>query len=198
MPVRGAISRQGRASCRPVSCRDVTQVNDKVRATENVCVGAVAGAFGVRGEVRLKSFCADPEAIAEYSPLSDESGARSFSITLTRAIKNGFAARLGGIETKEEADAIKGLRLYAPRDRLPALPDDEFYHADLIGLTVVDTGGTELGRVKAIMDHGAGDLLEIIVPGGSATVLLPFTHEAVPTVDVEAGRIVADPPEGLF
>ncbi|MBR9820301.1 MAG: ribosome maturation factor RimM [Rhodobacteraceae bacterium] len=165
---------------------------------ELICLGALAGSFGVRGEVRLKSFCAEPAAIADYTPLSNEDGSTTYSLTLTRPIKNGFAARIGGVETKEEADALKGLRLYAPRDRLPALPDDEFYHADLIGLEVVDTGGTPLGRVRAVMDHGAGDLLEITAPGQSSTVLLPFTREAVPTVDLDAGRIVADPPEGLF
>ena len=85
-----------------------------------------------------------------------------------------------------------------PRDRLPALPEDEFYHADLIGLEVFDTGGARLGRVRAVLNHGAGDLLEIEAPGRRATVLLPFTREAVPTVDPGAGRIVADPPEGLF
>ncbi|NIZ10745.1 ribosome maturation factor RimM [Pseudooceanicola sp. HF7] len=163
-----------------------------------ICVGAIAGSFGVRGEVRLKSFCADPEAIGDYSPLSDATGKRFWTLTLTRPIKNGFSARLSDVETKEEADALRGQRLYAPRDRLPALPDDEFYHADLIGLTVLDTGGTELGRVKAVMDHGAGDLLEITGPGLKTAVLLPFTRDAVPTVDLEAGRIIADPPEGLF
>ncbi|MCA1337251.1 ribosome maturation factor RimM [Pseudooceanicola marinus] len=167
-------------------------------APDLICLGAIAGAYGVRGEVRLKSFCAEPEAIADYTPLTSEDGRQSYAVTLTRPIKNGFAARLPGVETKEEADALKGLRLFAPRDRLPALPDDEFYHADLIGLTVVDTGGTELGKVRAVMDHGAGDLLEIAAPGASATVLLPFTREAVPTVDLDARRIVADPPEGLF
>lgn len=163
-----------------------------------VCVGAVAGAFGVHGEVRLKSFCAVPEDIAAYAPLSTEDGSRSFTVRLSRPIGNGFAARLGGIASKEQADALRGLRLFAPRDRLPSLPDDEYYHADLIGLEVLDTGGTRLGRVKSVLNHGAGDLLEIEVPGGSATVLLPFTMAAVPTVDIEAGRIIADPPDGLL
>ncbi|WP_172328577.1 ribosome maturation factor RimM [Mangrovicoccus sp. HB161399] len=165
---------------------------------ELTCVGAIAGSFGVRGEVRLKSFCADPEAIADYAPLTTEDGSRSFTVKITRPIKNGLAARLGGISTKEAADALKGVRLYAPRDRLPSLPDDEFYHADLIGLEVVDTGGTRLGRVRAVYDHGAGDLLEIHGPGLKGGVLLPFTREAVPTVDLAAGRIIADPPAGLF
>lgn len=163
-----------------------------------VCVGAIAGAFGVRGEVRLKSFTADPTAIADYAPLSTEDGERSFDLDLGRPVKGGFAARLSGVTTKEEADALRGVQLFAPRDRLPPLPDDEYYHADLIGVEVFDTGGVSLGRVKAVHNHGADDLLEIHGPGLKTTVLLPFTLAAVPTVDLTAGRIVADPPEGLF
>lgn len=166
--------------------------------TEKVCVGAIAGAFGVRGEVRLKSFCAEPEAIATYGPLTSEDGAKSFEIRLTGSVKNGFTARLSGIVTKEAADALRGLRLFAPRERLPELPDDEFYHADLINLTVLDTGGTEIGQVRAVLNHGAGDLLEIHGKGLKSPVLLPFTKAAVPTVDLASGRIIADPPEGLF
>lgn len=166
--------------------------------TDRICVGAVAGAFGVRGEVRLKSFCAVPGDIETYAPLTDEAGDRHFTINLTRPIKNGFAARLGGVSTKEQADALRGVRLYAPRDRLPDLGDDEFYHTDLIGLQVLDTGGTVLGLVRSVQNHGAGDLLEIHGPGVGGTVLLPFTREAVPTVDLDRGRIIADPPEGLL
>lgn len=163
-----------------------------------ICIGAIAGAFGVRGEVRLKSFAAVPEDIAAYGPLSSEDGAQTYSVTLTGRTGNALVARLSGIATKEQADALRGLRLHVDRDRLPRLPDDEFYHADLIGLEVVDTGGTALGQVRAVLNHGASDLLEIAVPGQSDTVLLPFTRAAVPTVDLSAGRIVADPPEGLF
>ncbi|NOD65358.1 MULTISPECIES: ribosome maturation factor RimM [unclassified Ruegeria] len=163
-----------------------------------ICVGSVAGSYGVRGEVRLKSFCAVPEDIEHYSPLTDETGEQRFPVVLTRTIKNGFAARLGGVETKEEADALNGLRLFARRDQLPSLPDDEFYHTDLIGLDVYDTGGTLLGKVKSVQNHGAADLLELHGPGLKSTVLLPFTLQVVPTVDLEQGRIVADPPEGLI
>ena len=166
--------------------------------TDLICVGAIAGAYGVRGDVRLKSFCAVPEDIATYGPLTDETGARAFDITLTGTIASGFAARIAGVATKEAADALRGLRLYARRDRLPSLPDDEFYHADLIGLDVHDTGGARLGRVTAVQNHGATDLLEIDTGQGGATVLLPFTRAAVPTVDLAARRIVADPPEGVF
>jgi len=159
------------------------------------CVGAIAGGFGVHGEVRLKSFCADPAAITGYAPLVTEDG-RSFAIRLLRPIAGAFAARIGGVDTREQAEALKGTRLYAPRDRLPPLPDDEFYHADLIGLEVVDTGGARLGTVRAVLDHGAGDILEIARPG-AGELLLPFTRAAVPTVDLAAGRIVADPPVDL-
>ncbi|SFJ37896.1 ribosome maturation factor RimM [Celeribacter neptunius] len=163
-----------------------------------IIVGAIAGAFGVQGEVRIKSFCADPEAIGTYSPLTSEDGKTTYILGITRAIKNGFAARIDGVETKEQADALKGETLYADRDALPSLPDDEFYHADLIGLTVLDTGGNTLGTVRNVLNHGAGDLLEVQAPGLSTTVLLPFTLVNVPTVDLTAGRIIADPPEGLF
>ncbi len=167
-------------------------------STERVCVGAIAGAFGVKGEVRLKSFCARPEAIADYAPLFTEDGTQDFSVKITGTVKGGFSARLSGISTKEQADALRGMQLFADRDALPALPDDEYYHADLIGLAVVDTGGQLLGHVCAVHDHGAGDLLEVHGPGLGSTVLLPFTNAVVPTVDLAAGRIIADPPEGLF
>ena len=159
----------------------------------HTCVGAIAGAFGVHGEVRLKSFCADPAAIASYAPLVAEDG-RSFGVGQLRPISGAFAARLTGVATREQAEALKGTRLYAPRDRLPPLGDDEYYHADLIGLAVHDTGGARLGTVRAVLDHGAGDILEIARPG-AAELLVPFTRAAVPTVDVPGRRIVVDPPE---
>ena len=117
-------------------------------------------------------------------------------------MKEGYAARLSGVASREEAEALKGTRLYVPRARLPSLPDDEFYHADLIGLTVFDTGGATIGRVRAIHDHGAGDMLEVARPVGQAgdggDLLIPFTHAAVPTVDLAAGRIVVDLPEDML
>ena len=152
----------------------------------------------MRGEVRLKSFTANPEDIASYAPLETKDGTRAFSVKITRQIKNGLAARLSGVTNKEDADALRGTQLFVPRDRLPSLPDDEFYHADLIGLTVTDTGGTPLGKVLAIHNNGADDLLELSAPGLKQSVLLPFTKAVVPTVDLAQGRIVADPPEGIF
>lgn len=161
-------------------------------AGPRVCVGAIAGAFGVRGEVRLKSFCADPAAIATYGPLWTEDGGRSFAISLTGSVPQGFSARLSGVAGREAAEALRGVRLYADRARLPATGEDEFYHADLIGLPVQDTGGAVLGRVRAVMNHGASDILEVEGPAG--VILLPFTHAVVPTVDLGRGVIVADPP----
>ena len=166
--------------------------------SDRIVVGAIGGAFGVRGEVRLKSFCAEPADIAGYGPLWTEDGSRSFVVTLSGQTKGALTARLSGVLTKEAADALRGTQLFADRDALPALPDDEYYHADLIGVEVFDAGGTLLGRVKAVQNHGAGDLLEIEGPKLKSTVLLPFTLAAVPTVDLSSRRIVADPPEGLF
>lgn len=161
------------------------------------CVGAIAGSFGVKGEVRLKSFCAQPEAIAAYSPVETEDG-RQFDIRLGVTLTAGFAARLTGVNTREEAEALKGTRLYVLRDRLPDPDEDEFYHVDLVGLQVVDTGGAEVGRVLGVVEQPGGDLLELSAPGRSETLLIPFTKAIVPTVDVAAGRIVIDPPEGLI
>ncbi|RMF41304.1 MAG: ribosome maturation factor RimM [Alphaproteobacteria bacterium] len=161
---------------------------------ELVCVGAIAGAFGVRGEVRVKSFCAEPAAIGDYGPLLTEDG-RQFTLTVLRPVSGGLACRLSGVRSREEAQALKGTRLHVRREALPPLPEDEFYHADLIGLAVFDPGGRQIGRLRAVADHGAGDVLEIERPGRNAPLMLPFTRAFVPLVDLEAGRIVVDPPE---
>lgn len=163
---------------------------------DRICVGAIGGAFGVQGEVRLKSFCATPEDIAAYGPLYTEDGTKKFTVRLTRPVAGGLGARLSGVATKEAADALRGTTLWADRARLPRLPDDEFYHADLIGLAVQDTGGAPIGTVTAVHNHGAGDILEIRAPDGRS-LLVPFTLAAVPTVDLATRRIVADPPEGV-
>lgn len=165
---------------------------------EKVCVGAIVGAFGVRGEVRLKSFCADPSAIANYGPLWTEDGSRSFTLTLGASVAQGFAGRLSGVTTKEAADALRGARLFVDRDRLPDPSDDEFYHADLIGLQVLDTGGAVLGRIKAVLNHGASDILEVTTPAQSGVLLIPFTRAIVPTVDLSRGCVIVDPLDGLL
>lgn len=160
-----------------------------------ICIGAIAGSFGVSGEVRLKSFCSEPTDIAAYGPLSTEDGSRLFHITLTRPVSGGLGARIKGVSTKEEADALRGTSLYVPRDRLPSLPDDEFYHADLIGLSAFDTGGELIGKVTAVYNHGAGDILEISTARHKSALLLPFTLAIVPNVDLASGRIVVDIPD---
>lgn len=165
--------------------------------TDRICVGTIAGAFGVQGEVRLKSFCAEPADVASYGPVFTEDGGRSFTVRLTRAVVGGYGARLSGVATKDEADALKGTGLFVDRAKLPSLPDDEFYYSDLIGLAVHDTGGAVLGRVVAVHNHGAGDLIEVQPEGPRPAILLPFTKAIVPTVDLSARRVIVDMPEGL-
>lgn len=165
--------------------------------SDRICIGAIAGAFGVGGEVRLKSFCAEPSDIATYGPLTSEDGSRVFQIALTRPVAGGFGARIQGIATREEAEALRGTSLYVTRDRLPSLPDDEFYHADLIGLAAFDTGGVLLGKVTAVHNHGAGDIVEISPLGHKSALLLPFTKTIVPNVDLSAGRLIVDLPEDV-
>ncbi len=160
-----------------------------------ICIGAIAGAFGINGEVRLKSFCSEPSDIAAYGVLTTEDGSREFRITLTRPVAGGLGARLQGVSTREQAEALRGVSLFVPRERLPSLPDDEFYHSDLIGLAAFDTGGEPLGQVTAIHNHGAGDIIEISPTRHKSALLLPFTKTIVPNVDVLAGRIVIDLPE---
>ena len=166
--------------------------------SELICVGSIAGAFGVRGELRVKSFCANPSDLAKYTPLLTEDGEKSFELSLIGEIKKGFSARIVGIDTKEAADALRGVSLFARREDLPELPVDEYYYSDLIGFEVADTGGIFIGTVKTVVNHGADDLLEISIPGASDTALVPFTKIFVPTVDMNAKKIVIDPPEGLL
>jgi 16S rRNA processing protein RimM len=162
-----------------------------------ICIGAIAGAFGVQGEVRLKSFCSEPTDIVAYGPLTTEDGSRTFHIDLTRPVAGGLGARISGVTSREEAEALRGTSLFVQRARLPKLPDDEFYHADLIGLTVYDTGGQILGRVSALHNHGAGDIIEISPTGHKSALLLPFTKTIVPNVDLTGGRLIVDLPEDV-
>jgi 16S rRNA processing protein RimM len=163
--------------------------------TDRICIGAISGAFGVTGEVRLKSFCTVPEDIASYGPLWSEDGSRQFRITLTRPVAGGLGARIAGVVDKDAADALRGTSLFIDRAKLPSLPDDEFYHADLIGLNAIDTGGEMLGKVLAVHNHGAGDIIEISSIRHKSALLLPFTKAIVPNVDLAAGRLIVDLPE---
>lgn len=163
--------------------------------TDRICIGAIAGAFGVTGEVRLKSFCSVPSDIAAYGPVQNEAGTRQFHLVLTRPVAGGLGARIAGVDTRDAAEALRGTSLFVARDRLPSLPDDEFYYTDLIGLQAFDPGGVLLGQVIAVHNHGAGDILELSPSGHGSALLLPFTKAIVPTVDLGAGRLVVDPPE---
>jgi len=162
-------------------------------------MGVVGAAHGVRGAIRIKSFTDVPEAIANYGALEDESGARGFTLRVVGTAKGDgmVIAELSGIVNRDQAEALRGLRLYAPRAVLPATTDDEFYHADLVGLAAVLEDGSELGRIIAVHDFGAGDVIEIERVEGQP-VLMPFTRAAVPVVDIAGGRVVVAPPEGLL
>jgi 16S rRNA processing protein RimM len=156
-----------------------------------LAVGRVAGAFGVRGEVRIAAFTEQPLALARFRALMRQDGSPALVITTAREAKGGLICRCEGVETKEQADALRGLRLFVPRGALPEPDEDEFYLADLIGLAVVDPAGAPVGKVKSVQDFGAGDILEIIPEEGGATWYLPFTREAVPEVKIAEGQIVA-------
>ena len=160
-----------------------------------IVVGAILGAHGVRGEVRLRSFTEESDAIARYGPLTDTDG-RCFEIVSLKPAKDAFVARLRGVDTRDAAERLKGLELRVPRERLPH-EEGAWYHADLAGLQVFDASGVRIGSVTAVRNYGAGDLIEIERPDRT-TALVPFTDAFVPQVDVEAGRLVIDPPEGLL
>ncbi len=157
-------------------------------------VGRVAGAFGVKGEVRLTSFTADPAALVDYRTLLREDGAPALTIISGRAAKGGVVVRVREVETREQAEALRGLKLYISRDSLPPPDEDEFYVADLVGLAVVTPDGEPLGEVKSVHDFGAGDLIEV-QPEQGASWWLPFTREAVPHVRLAERQVVAIKPD---
>jgi len=162
-------------------------------ADARVCLGQIGAPHGVRGEVRLRSFTAEPEALTHYGPLETEDG-RVVEIVSLRPAKDHFVAVLSGVGDRDAAERLANVRLYVPRERLPAIADaDEFYHADLIGLAVVDRAGAPIGSVMAIHNFGAGDLIEIRIDADGKTEMVPFDADHVPAVDVAAGRIVIDP-----
>jgi 16S rRNA processing protein RimM len=162
-----------------------------------VCLGVVTGPHGVKGAVRIKSFTTSPRDIARYGPLEDESGERRFALSVIGEGKGVLLARLSGVEDRNRAETLRGLRLYLPREKLPQPEEDEYYHADLIGLTAVLGDGAPLGRVRAVHDFGAGDTLEV-EREGQPPLLVPFTRAVVPVVDIAGGRVVLEPPPGLL
>ena len=161
-----------------------------------ICIARIGAAHGVRGAVKLWTFTEDPLAVKAYGPLLTKDGTRSFEVATAREAKGHLVATLKGIATREDAERLNGLELYIARDRLPATDDDEYYHADLIGLAAVNAAGEPIGRVIAIHNFGAGDIIEIAPPHG-ATMLLPFTNAVVPTVDIPGGRVMIELPEEI-
>jgi 16S rRNA processing protein RimM len=160
-----------------------------------VCVAQIGGAHGIRGEVKLKSFTADPMAVKDYGPLTSEDGSASFEIEALRPAKGHLVARFRGVSDRDAAERLVHLRLFVPRERLPPPAADEFYHVDLIGLAAVTADGTEIGTVAAVHDFGAGDILELRPRSGGTTIMVPFTEAFVPRVDLAAGRVTVLPPE---
>ena len=164
-----------------------------------VLLGVVAAPHGVRGLVRIRSFTEEPMAIASYGELSDESGSRRFRVEALSSVRGAVLARIEGVADRTAAEALRGLRLYVDRDVLPATGEREWYEADLIGLPAVGTDGRNWGKVVAFHDFGAGLTMEI--SGGTASrvsVMLPFTDEAVPEVDIDCGKVVVEPPAGVL
>jgi 16S rRNA processing protein RimM len=163
-----------------------------------VQLGVFGAAQGVRGEVRVKSFTAEPKAIGGYGPLTDRSGARAFRFESVRPLRDDMlVARLAGVTTRNAAEALTGVEIFARRDQLPPPAADEFYYDDLIGLAVVTTAGAPLGRVVGLRNFGAGDILEIAPIAGGETLLLPFTKAVATEIDFAGGRIVVAPPNEI-
>jgi 16S rRNA processing protein RimM len=158
-----------------------------------VLLGVVAAPHGVRGLVRIKSYTDDPMAVGAYGPLSDESGKKEYRVEALNVVRDAVLARIEGVADRTAAEALRGVRLYVERSVLPETGEREWYAADLIGLAAVDTDGRDWGKVVAFHNFGAGPVMEV-----SAGLILPFTDEVVPEIDVEGGKVVVDPPAGLL
>jgi 16S rRNA processing protein RimM len=161
---------------------------------DQVLVGVIVGAHGIKGEVKLKSFTSDPLSIGRYSPLQSSSG-QSFEITKLKAAKDDFIASLKNVSDRNEAETLKGTELFVSREKLPKLKIHEAYAHDLMGLDVMLQNGTPLGKLVAMPNYGAGDLLEVAVDGNSETILIPFTNAFVPQEDFSTGKIIVNLPD---
>ena len=162
-----------------------------------VLVGVITGAHGIKGEVKLKSFTSEPLSIGRYGPLQSLSG-QSFEITKLKAAKDGFIAVLKGVGDRNEAEALKGVELFVAREKLPKLKNNETYAHDLMGLDVILENGSKLGKLVAMPNYGAGDLLEVAVNGSAETILIPFTNAFVPQTDFTSRKIIVSLPEGYL
>jgi 16S rRNA processing protein RimM len=169
-----------------------------ILADELILVGAIAGAFGVQGEVRVRSFTAQADAIVDYAPFYDAKGKIALSPSSWRPVKDGIAIKAPEVKTREDAMALRNTKLFVPRSVLPETEEDEYYHVDLIGLALEALDGSPLGRVRAVIP-GPQDLLDIEgTPGAKSSWFLPFTKALVPIVDIDGGRLVAEVPLGLI
>lgn len=172
--------------------------DNRTHKGERVCVAAFSSAHGVSGAMRLKSFTENPDDVAAFTILQSEDASKTYEINVVSHTGKGeLIVKVAGVETREAAEMLKGERLFVSRNELPEAGEEEFYHADLIGLTVKTVNGKTLGTVRAVFDFGAGDMLEIL-PKEGALIMVPFTKAIVPIVDIEKGRLVVDPPEGLL
>jgi 16S rRNA processing protein RimM len=163
-----------------------------MRKLQNPIQMAVIGApHGVQGAVRVKTYTGEATALGDYGPLYDAAG-RAFEITDIRPQKEVVVVRFKGVQGREAAEALNGTALFVERSQLPETEEDEFYHADLVGLQATDRDGTAIGTVRAVLNFGGGDILEIALPTGQ-TAIVPFSRAAVPEVDVSARRITLDP-----
>ena len=161
-----------------------------------VCVARIGAAHGVRGAVKLWTFTEDPFAVRRYGLLSSKDGKRQFEVATAREARDHLVATFKGVTTRDEAERLNGIELYIPREKLPATDADEYYHTDLIGLAAVTTTGDALGRVLAVHNFGAGDIIEIAPPRGT-TLMLPFSNAVVPEVDIAGGRVVIALPQEI-
>ena len=187
-----AVPRKERKAARR-SRRQEVSAERRAAMAAPICIARIGAAHGVRGAVKLWTFTEDPLAVLRYGPLATKDGARQFVVTHAREAKGHLVATLKGIATREDAERLNGIELYIAREKLPATGEDEYYHADLIGLAAVNAADEPLGRVTAIHNFGAGDIIEITPPHGAA-MLLPFTNAVVPTVDLAGGRVVIELP----
>lgn len=165
------------------------------KKVQRVLLGEIGAAHGIRGEVLVRTFTAEPEGIAGYGPLETEDGRRTISLSIRRVTPKGVVAAIKGVTDRTTAEGLKGTKLYIDRAKMPEPEAGEYYHTDLIGLAAVDPGGTAVGRVVAVVNYGAGDLLEIKIEGKTQTELIPLLEAYVPAVDIAAGRVTVVTPE---
>jgi 16S rRNA processing protein RimM len=163
--------------------------------SKRICVAKIGAAHGIRGDVKLWPMTADPMAFADYGELQSEDGKRAFEIVRAKPAGNFLIAHFKGVDDRNAAEKLVNIELYVSRDALPAIEgDDEFYYADLIGLKAVDRAGVQIGEIAAVHNFGAGDVVELKLAGKRDTVLIPFTGNTVPEIDIAGGRATIELP----